>query len=529
MEKPLTKTDFILYRECSHNVWVKWHKSEEYNKFEVSEFEKSLGVMGNEVELEARKLFPDGVLIEGRNIKYQEQTKKLISERTPVIFQAVFATDKYLAATDILKWNSEANAYDLYEVKMSSVDEDDDEVEEGKPRKVNKKKELQFEYDLSFQVNVLKLCDVNINKKYLLRLNKDYIRVGKLNLERLFETTDKTEIVDGVFEDLTLTEMESAFERLSREREPQGPCGCYYKGRSSHCTTFSLCNPDVPNYSVHDLNRIGNSKKYLQELLDEGILRVEDVPEDDRLKPKKPKMGEEPSKPKKLNQVKVHKSKNPIVDIEAIRSELDSLTFPLYFLDYETYPTAIPPFDGYHPYQHIVFQYSLHILRSKDGELEHKDCLILEGDPAKRLVESMREHIGDTGSVISWYKHFENSRNRELAKLLPEYSDFLHRVINRTYDLMDIVDHQHYVHHGFKGSASIKKVQQVLAPDFSYKDLDVQSGTDAIEAYRQIYKGELVGEEVEEKKKQMLLYCKNDTEVMVVIWKFFVSLIKNHE
>lgn len=29
MEKLLTKTDFILYRECSHNVWVKWHKPEE--------------------------------------------------------------------------------------------------------------------------------------------------------------------------------------------------------------------------------------------------------------------------------------------------------------------------------------------------------------------------------------------------------------------------------------------------------------------------------------------------------------------
>jgi len=54
----LTKTDFILYRECPHNVWVKWHKPEEYAKFEVSEFEKSLGVMGNEVEELARGMFP---------------------------------------------------------------------------------------------------------------------------------------------------------------------------------------------------------------------------------------------------------------------------------------------------------------------------------------------------------------------------------------------------------------------------------------------------------------------------------------
>jgi hypothetical protein len=526
MEKLLTKTDFILYRDCSHNVWMKWHRPEEYSKFEISEFEKSLGVMGNEVELEARKLFPEGVLIDGRNIKYQERTRELIDKHELVIFQAVFATEKYLAAADILKWNDEAGAYDLYEVKMSSVDEDA-ESENNKLKKVDPKQEEQFEYDLAFQVNVMKMCGVNINKKYLLRINKDYVREGELNLEKLFEATDKTEIVGGEWEGVVLGEMETAYNFLSKEAEPKGPCGCYYKGRKRHCTSFGLINPLVPDYSVHDLHRIGNSKKLLAELLGEGLVSMDDLSEyDDRFAPKKPKMGEEPSKPKKLNQIKAHKSQASIVDIEAIRGELDSLVFPLYFLDYETFPTAIPPFDGYHPYQHIVFQYSLHILRSKDGELEHKECLVLDGDPAERIVASMREHIGDTGSVISWYKHFENSRNRELAHMLPHHADFLHSVINRTYDLMDIVDNQHYVHHGFKGSSSIKKVQQVLAPNFSYKELEVQNGTDAIEAYRQIHAGELVGEEAEEKKKQMLLYCKNDTEVMVIIWKFFADLVK---
>ena len=57
MKKLLTKTDFILYRECPQNVWVKWHKPDEYNKFEISDFEKSLGVMGNEVETLSRGLF----------------------------------------------------------------------------------------------------------------------------------------------------------------------------------------------------------------------------------------------------------------------------------------------------------------------------------------------------------------------------------------------------------------------------------------------------------------------------------------
>ncbi len=526
-QKLLTKTDFISYKECPNNVWIKWHKPEEYAKFPISEFEQSLGEMGNEVEELARDMFPNGYLIERRSEGAQELTKKLMGEHTPIIYQAVFSTDKYLAATDVIHWNEKAGAYDLYEIKMSSTEGEDEMTSDGTPPKVNKKRETQYEYDLAFQTNVAKLCGVDFNKKYLVRLNKKYVRSEELDFSKLFEITDKTEIVNDIFQSVTLTEMGGAYEYLSNKKQPMGRCPCYYKGRSSHCTTFSISNPDVPVYSVHDLNRIGNSKKYLGELLNEGILKIDDVPEDDRLKPKPKKGGEEPSKPKKLNQVRVYKTKKEIIDIESIKIELKSLKYPLYFLDYETSPRAIPLYNGYRPYQHVVFQYSLHILKNKDAELEHKECLILDGDPAERLVTSLRNDIGDTGSVISWYKAFENSRNRELANLLPEHADFLHSVIDRTYDLMDIVDKQYYVHHGFKGSSSIKKIQPVIAPDFSYKELDVHNGTDAIEAYRQISSGELVGKDAEEKRTAMLKYCEYDTKIMYIIWKFFTDLVEN--
>ncbi|KKQ94975.1 MAG: hypothetical protein UT20_C0033G0005 [Candidatus Levybacteria bacterium GW2011_GWA1_39_11] len=538
--KLLTKTDFIRYRECPNNTWVKINEPEEYAKFEISDFEKSLGVMGNEVERLVRGMFPAGVLVDGRGSDAQELTKKLIAEKTPVIFQAICATNKYLAATDILVWNESANAYDVCEVKMSSAfeikqeemsDADSDE-EDLKPKRVNKKKELQYEYDLAFQVNVFEMCGVRINNKYLIRLNKEYTKIGDLDFSenKLFVKEDKTEAINNLLEQAKF-EMEQASELLSQNIKPTGNCFCYYKGRSSHCTAFKYINPEVPDYSVHDLNRIGNSKALLKELLDAKILTVENVPEDwipavKKLSAKDEEKGKKQSKPRKLNQVQAYKTKREIIDLEAIKTELNSLTFPLYFLDYETYPTAIPMFNGYRPYQHIVFQYSLHVLRSVDSELAHYELLVLDGDPAERIVEGLKSHIGDTGSIISWYKKFENSRNKELARLVPLHYEFLHDVISRTYDLMDIVDQQYYVHYGFKGSSSIKKVQPVLAPDFSYKHLDVQNGTDAIEAYRQITQGELTGELVEEKKKQMLEYCKNDTEVMYILWKFFLNLIK---
>lgn len=529
----LTKTDFILYRECPNNVWVKLHEPKEYAKFEMSEFEKSLAVMGNEVERLARGMFPDGVMIEGRGSEAEELTKKLVAERTPVIFQGVFSTDKYLAATDVLQWNEEANAYDMYEIKMSSTkfggSEDDDLDEDGKPKKISKKKELQYEYDMAFQSNVVEMCGVSLNNKFLVRLNKEYVRNGALDFSpnKLFIIEDKTEMIKNLMS-VAKAEMEQAYTCLSDAKAPPKPCPCYYKGRSSHCTAFSYINPDVPAYSVHDLNRIGNSKAYLEKLLDADVLTIENVPESEIPKPSKTKDGQ-PGKPRKLNQVRACKSQEPIVNLDGIRTELNSLKFPLYFLDYETYPTAIPIFDGYRPYQQIVFQYSLHVLTEDDArndrEPQHLDFLLLEGDPSRQIIQSLRSHIGDTGSVISWYKLFENSRNKELAHMVPEHAEFLHDVISRTYDLMDIVEDQHYVHPGFKGSSSIKKVQPVLAPNFSYKTLGVQNGTDAIEAYRQISQGELTGQDAEKKKFEMLEYCKNDTEVMYVLWKFFERLV----
>ncbi len=540
--KLISKTDFILYRECPNDVWVKVHLPDEYARFEVSDFEKSLGAMGNEVEKLARGMFPSGVMVQGRGEEAQKLTKKLVSERTPVIFQAVFVSDKFLAATDVLVWDKIANAYNLYEIKMSSTsglqeeggDDDEEDEEINKPKKVNKKKELQYEYDIAFQTNVLEICGLQINNKYLIRLNREYVKFGEVefSLNKLFVEEDKTEAITRL-KPIALDEMEQAYTYLSKESKPKGPCPCYYRGRKAHCTAFSYINPEVPKYSVHDLNRIGNSKALLKELLDDGILTIDKVPEESIPIPKKAKEDKKPSKPRKLNQVRVYKTKEPIIDLEAIRAELNSLTYPLYFLDYETYPTAIPIFDGYHPYQHIVFQYSLHVLTEEDAkqgcEPQHFEEIILEGDPAEKMVESLRKNIGNVGSVISWFKKFENSRNKELARTVPLQYEFLSGVIKRTYDLMDIVEDQHYVHPGFEGRSSIKKVFPVLAPDEerSYKSLGVQNGTDAIEAYRQIAQGELVGEDALNKKKEMLEYCKLDTKAMYVIWKHFYDLINN--
>ena len=78
----LSKTDYILFRECPKNVWYKIHRPKIYAESELSDFEKTIMETGNEVELVARKLFPSGVLIERRDKEGQKATQKS-SEKPP--------------------------------------------------------------------------------------------------------------------------------------------------------------------------------------------------------------------------------------------------------------------------------------------------------------------------------------------------------------------------------------------------------------------------------------------------------------
>src|SRR3989344_5490142 len=339
MPTTLSKTDYILYRECPKNVWYKIHKPDIYSQSELSEFEKSIMETGNEVELVARKLFSTGILIERRDAKGQGATQDYIVKKQEVLFQPIFVKDGYLAAIDILKFEPETKDYSVYEVKSTnSVDE-----------------KVHY-HDLAFQINLLRKCGLNINKTYLIHLNSEYVRSGELDIAQLFKIADVSSEVESVV-DSVVAEMAEALKYISRDSEPNGFCCCIYKGRSRHCSTFQHANPEVPEYSVHDIARIGNSKAKLKELIDNNIFHIDKIPAHIKLTDIQ------------QSQVDTYVLNKVFIDKEKIAEEFKTLIFPLYFLDYETFPSAIPRFDGFSSYHQIPFQYSVHILEFADGKV----------------------------------------------------------------------------------------------------------------------------------------------------------------
>jgi uncharacterized protein DUF2779 len=506
----ISKSNYLLYRECKKNVWLKIHKPDIYKEqSKLSEFEESIIETGNEVELLARNIFPTGILIKGIGRDAQELTQQYIDKKEPVLFQPIFISSKggfasdekdgFLAAVDVLEYDKQIGGYIIYEIKAT-----------------NQIKEKKHFFDLAFQVNLLRKLDLDVKKIKIMHLNSKYTRSGELDLSKLFLIEDVTEPVEKIIDEVS-EEMDMALEYLSSDIEPEGPCSCIYKSRNNHCPTFCYSNPCVPKYSIHDIARIGNSKKKLQQLVDSNIFCINEIPEHIKLTDIQ------------RNQVESYIFDKVLIEKETIVRELGDLIFPLYFLDYETRPTAVPRFDGYSPYQQIPFQYSLHKLESLDSEPEHFEFLHTKSDdPSRALAETLQESIGNVGTIITWNKKFECKINKELAERLPEFRLFIESVNNRIYDLMDIFSKQYYVHKDFKGSTSIKYVLPVLAPELSYKDLSIQEGGTASQSWDKIALSSISQDEKDKIAKDLLDYCKLDTYAMYVIWRKLERLLSSH-
>lgn len=490
----ISKTDYVLWRACPKNAWLRIHKPELYHSAELTEFEQSVIDMGIEVEEAARRLFPDGLLIPGPKGDAQQSTLRCLrSNPTGILFQAVFQCDDLSAAIDVLQYDSAKGECHLYEIKSAT--------------------ELKEEhlYDLAFQATLLERHGMRVTQASILHINPKYVRQDNLDVRQLFTLAEMKEEIDRVSDDV-IKEIQEARDYLSRFAEPSGPCSCIYKARSKHCTTFEYSNPHVPAYGVHDIARIGSNPTKLRELVDAGILELDDVPAEIKL-----------TKTQSA-QLRVHRTGETIFNKEAISEELSELAFPLHFIDYETFAPAIPIFPQYAPYDQIPLQYSVHIVGAPREEPIHRDFLH-DGtdDPSSSFFRSLQQHIASFGAIIVWNKGFESHINDCISRRLPSTKDYFIEFNDRIYDLMDIFSQQQFVHRDLCGSVSIKKVLPILVPHLSYSQLEIHDGATASLVWSKLVSGLLTGEEKRRLKAHLRKYCELDSYGMYAIWQALIA------
>ena len=208
---------------------------------------------------------------------------------------------------------------------------------------------------------------------------------------------------------------------------------------------------------------------------------------------------------------------------------MSTLSYPLYFLDFETYQQSIPEYDDIAPYMQIPFQYSLHYIENKNGELKHKEFLSEGGiDPRRILAERLVKDIPLNVCIVAYNMSFEKNVIKYLAGLYPDLSSHLMNIHDNIKDLMIPFKNRDYYTKDMHGSYSIKYVLPALFPgdpSLDYHNLEmVHNGSEASNTFNNLDKYSL--EELKEVRKNMLKYCELDTYAMVKIYNKLNKIIE---
>jgi hypothetical protein len=208
--------------------------------------------------------------------------------------------------------------------------------------------------------------------------------------------------------------------------------------------------------------------------------------------------------------------------LSGAREFAGQLPYPRYYLDFETIGPPVPLWAGTRPYQPLPFQWSCHVERAP-GVLDHAEFLDLSGTPPMRpLAEALIRTLESDGPVLM-YTGFERSVIQGLATMLPDLSDALRAIVDRLVDLAPVTKANYY-HPDMLGSWSIKAVLPTIAPDLDYAALDgIQEGTEASAAYLEAVHPETSTERREALRGSLLEYCRQDTEAMVRLVRFFAQ------
>jgi hypothetical protein len=437
---------------------------------------------GTEVGLLAQRLFPGGAEVPYVGLSVNEQvarTHELIEAGEPVIYEASFAWDGIFVKVDILV--RVGSRWDIHEVKMATAI-----------------KEINLD-DVAIQYYVLSCCGLSVSRSFLVHIDNSYVRQGALDVHRLFAGEEVTEAVlarQGGLPEL----IERLRATLTKSHEPPidiGPwCTDPYE-----CNFIPYCWRHIPEKSVFSLSGSAADKFALYYA---GFVRLEEVPLD-RLKDKQ------------RFEAEATLGRLDTIHPERVRAFLESLWYPLCHLDFETFDTPIPPFDGVRPYQKIPFQYSLYVQPQEGVQAEHHEFLAVPGsDPRRELAERLLAEIPEGACVLTYNQAFEKGVLRELAVAFPDLAPAIDALLANVRDLMLPFKRRDVYRWPMQGSYSIKKVLPALVPDLSYEGLSVADGQMAMLAWHEMGVTD-DPERVAAIRRALLEYCRLDTWAMVRI------------
>jgi len=476
--KRISKSQYLKGLQCPKALWL--YRNRRDLAPEVSEGRQFIFDTGHEVGVLAQRYFGDGAEITEPYYKIDQairSTSKAVRRGEDLIFEATACSESgAYSRIDIFKKVDGSDAWDLIEVKSSTG-----------------VKDYHID-DMALQRHAFTGAGYRIRKSILMYINNNYVRSGKIDLQGLFTLEDCTEMVEDRLAEVG-SKVRELIKVINSRIEPEIEIGGHCT-RPFECDFIPYCWDHVPDYSVYN---IFNGSK-LEELLEENILNISDVPNDFDLTDRQ------------SIEISAYKEKTIHRDTTAIKEFLGRLEYPLYYLDYETISPAVPLFDHSSPYETIPFQFSLHVQSKRGGDLKHMEFLHTgTDDPRPGFLEALVEACNKLGSVVVYNQAFEEGVNNKLVLNFPVYAARLEKINNRMVDLLVPFRSRHLYHPAMEGSASLKSVLPAFVPDLTYEGLAIDNGEIASITYSRCIRGLVPEEEKPQIFEDLREYCKLDT------------------
>ncbi len=515
----LTKSRFKSALECPTKLYY-YGKKEYANLMNDNDFMQALCEGGYQVGELAKYYFPGGHDI--KSLGYEESleaTNALLKQENVIIYEAAIRFEYTFIRVDVLK--KEGKRIELIEVKAKSF-KGKDEFFTAKGEYITRS---WFPYlaDVAFQTWVMQralpghnivpfLMLTDKNKKstvdglnQLFRIRKD--ARGRMEIFPAKPVTpdsmggpillqiDVSEFVQKIMEGSAFPDNKKSVEELKSfeariaeygkyyskdERYPittGTKCkGCEYKNTKQEDlkSGFNECmrdsmgsrfDPDIPN--IFDIWNFRKSKA----LMDQSVFSLQelkDLPNYDFY-----------LNDRQLMQVDLTlASIKEEVILPDLRNEMNSWTFPLHFIDFETSSVALPFTKSRKPYEQVAFQFSAHTLHM-DGSMEHHEWIDTNQGvfPNYEFVRQLKAVLEkDDGTIFKYSPHENTVLNQIKTQMLDDdeskYGDLIEWIETITswddggvkgsgyrnmVDLLQMV-RKYYYHPDMGGSNSIKKV-----------------------------------------------------------------------
>lgn len=521
----LTKSRFKIALECVNKLDYQDDVSFE-NSLNNNSFFQALAEGGHQVGALARTIFPGGTEItaEGHDAQIAA-TNDLLARDQAVIYEAAISYDNFFLRADILVKKGE-DIY-LHEVKAKSYSSIDGEKSILGVKKNVLSEFKPYLYDAAFQRHVLRLAKPGKRiHTFLIMPDKtkactqgvpaNDLKVTKNG--RMVDVTLGPALTNGdlareIFASVPVDEYLDALERedilisgksftfaeaineFSRRLEnaqaplPGSHCRkCEFRlssraeadlkdGRDKCWSTYFEWPEEPSLNTVFDLYSL--SGKRISDLVSAKKGRqIEVLEEDIDLKIESKSISTSHRQWLQCTEARGEQSEPFLID-EPLVIDLDKLSYPVHFIDFETARFPIPLHSGRKPYELVFFQFSHHRIDS-DGSITHvSEFLSTDADVFPNFV-ALRALAGalgnDQGSVVHWWDHERTvlkEVQRQLAEVrideVPDRDDlnnFLDHLLNsgRLFDLGRGIFHKYAFLPKTQGSSSIKKALPALLP-----------------------------------------------------------------